>query len=50
MKIVVLKENEKKGIKIGMVCVIWPLDICLVILRICTCEHYAITLQQNTSK
>ena len=34
---------RKKDIKIDM-CVTWPLNICLVILCICTCEHYKIAL------
>ena len=36
---VVLKENEKKDIKIDM-SAMWPLNICLLILRMRTCEHY----------
>ena len=34
---VVLKEIEKKTIKIVMMSVMWPLDICLLNLRIGTC-------------
>ena len=45
IKNVVLKENEeKKDIKKDMMCVTWPLNICLVILHIRTCEDYTIDL------
>ena len=33
-----------------MMCATWPLNICLLLLRILTCEHYTIALQQHTSK
>ena len=32
-----------------MIPVTWPWNICLLILCICTCEHYIMALQQNTS-
>ena len=36
---VVLKINNKKSIKIDMMSVTWPLNICLLILCVRTCEH-----------
>ena len=34
------RKWEKKDIKINTMCVTWPLNICLVILRIRSFEHY----------
>ena len=36
----VLKEKDKKDIEIDMVSVMCPLNICLHILHICTCQNY----------
>ena len=44
------RKQERKDIKVEMMCVAWPLDVCLLILHICTYEHYMIALKQNTSK
>ena len=38
------RKHEKKNITINMMCVKWPLNISLLILCICTCEHYTIAL------
>ena len=38
------RKWEKKDIKKDMMCVTWPLNICLVILHIRTCEDYTIDL------
>lgn len=36
----VLNENEKRQIKIDIMSVTWPLNSCILILHINTCEHY----------
>ena len=40
------KERDKKDIKKDMICVMWPLNNCLLIWHINTSEHYTITLKK----
>ena len=45
--VVFKKKRDKKDIKKDMICVMRPLNICLLISRIHTSKHYTIALKQT---